>query len=100
MRETLAIVAALGGRHGWRWWLPLGVYAGVAALARVWFEAPFHGLVRVSTSAAEALLLATAVSCVVLSLAGRFALSLGHRRSVVCAVLILTTLVLPSLAIG
>lgn len=100
MRESLAILATLGGRRGWRWWMPLAVYAGVAVAVRIWAATPLPGSDTASTSAAQLLFGMTMVTLILLWPASRYPISLGHRRLRVYLVLVAASCVLPLLALG
>lgn len=89
---VLAILAALGGRHGWRWWMPLAVWGVVATVARLQANANTSAFPPV-TGAHETLTIATVVALLVIWISGsRLALSFGHRRGHVFALASITTM--------
>lgn len=97
MRGAAAVLAALGGRFGWRWWAPAASWLVVAAVTRIWFLMPIHGLATVSTAAAGVFVLLTVAQVGLIWRSSGFALTLGHRRSGVYLVAVAATCGLPLL---
>lgn len=82
----LTILAALGGRAQWRWWLAPAVWLTVGLISRVIIARDGVGY---STSAAAVLPMAVTLSLVLVwGWGSRFAVSLGHRRAHVLPVMV------------
>lgn len=80
MSGVFSILAAMGGRAGWRWWGPTATYVAMAVLMRLWsvaFEDPGQSS---SVTTSWAFLILVFFHFGLLWRATPFALSLGHRR--------------------
>lgn len=90
--RIFAILAALGGRYGWRWWMPLAVWSGIATASRLQANANLS-VFPLLTGAYETLTIATLVALLIIWISGsRLAVSFGHRRGHVFALASITTL--------
>lgn len=79
--RVLAVLSAVGGRYGWRWWLPVAVWISRAIVGRITMSLSPVGI-RIDDIPAGWFLLSSLVALLVLwGWGSRFALSLGHRRS-------------------
>lgn len=77
--HLVAILAALGGRYGWRWWTPVVVWGVVAIVGRL--QAGDVSRFPIQTEAYESLTVASLAALLIIWIAGsRMAVSLGHHR--------------------
>lgn len=93
MKRVGALVAALGGRFGWIWWMPVAVFVAIATVTRLSLKnvAVTPGYFTHVGSAAAWFAYLTLVQVALLWWRGRFAVSLGHGRGSVFAVLVVVT---------
>ena len=95
-RRLLSILSALGWRYGLLWWAPFALFLLVAGYVRLtlnaedWTITP--GYFEHSSTAATWYLAATCVQVVLLWLRTPYAISLGHRRGPVFAVMTVVTI--------
>lgn len=89
--HIFAILAALGGRYGWRWWMPVVVW-GVAATVS-WLQANADpSMFPIQTGAYESFTIASLGAVLIIWISGsRLAISFGHRRGHVFAFASVTT---------
>ncbi|MDO5736778.1 MAG: hypothetical protein Q4P15_09920 [Propionibacteriaceae bacterium] len=79
--RVLGILAALGGRWGWRWWFPIAVGLFRAVIGRITMQTS-PDLLRMDQSPAGWFMLSSLAALLVLwGWGSRFALSLGYRRT-------------------
>lgn len=79
--RVLGILAALGGRWGWRWWFPIAVWLFSAVIVRIAMPTS-PDLPRMDQTPAAAFMLSCLAALLVLwGWGSRFALSLGYRRT-------------------
>ena len=80
----ISILSAMGGRYGWRWWLPLALWLGSAALAGVSRSALGQVLIGglgLSPYSTWMIAILGIWPVLIWGLGARAALALGHSRS-------------------
>ncbi|MFZ2480580.1 MAG: hypothetical protein WAW78_07925, partial [Propioniciclava sp.] len=97
---TREAVAALGGRWGWRWWLPLALYLAVAAFTRLRFEPPASGSWWPNTAAAAVYLTATQLQVLMLWRAAAEHVRAGGARVPAFAVASVSMVVFPQVMVA
>jgi hypothetical protein len=97
---TREAVAALGGRCGWRWWLPLALYLAVAAFTRLSFEPPASGSWWPNTAAAAVYLTATQLQVLMLWRAAAEHVRAGGARVPAFAVASVSMVVFPQVMVA